>query len=245
MTKTNGKLPEFDVASIRPSGPKDNIINALLTYPGGRILARGCTLQYLVMEAFHLQEFQISGGPNWIRDERFEIEAKPPVSSASFKSNPAMIKLPPNDEQRQMLQALLIDRFQLKFHRENKEGKIFVLTANDKHLKLQAPRDKNEYPWAGNIVDGDPDSSGLRGTNISMPQLAERLTAWLEHPVVNQTGLTGSFDFEFQTGDKDTSSSDVASTIITSLKGIGLNLKEAKGPVEAVVIDSVQQPSAN
>jgi len=240
------KLPEFEVASVRPTPPTNQIINALLTYPGGQIICKGCTLHYLITEAFHLQRFQISGGPHWIEEDRFEIEAKPAASSASSKSDPPLSKLPPNDEQRQMLQALLIDRFQLKFHQDTKEGRTYILTAHEKDLKLHSPKDKNEYPWAGGIGGGLPSGDGLRGTNITMPQLAERITSWLGHPVEDQTHLQGPFDFEYKTGEDDSQTTqDLASSVITSLKGIGLNLKASQGPLPSLAIYSVQKPSEN
>jgi uncharacterized protein (TIGR03435 family) len=239
-------LPEFEVASVKPVSPDDIIINAFLTYPGGRVVGRGCTLRFLVMEAFDMQDYQISGGPDWITHDRFEIEAKPPASSASAKSNPPLAKLPPNQEERQMLQALLIERFQLKFHRDTREAEVYVLSANVKKLKLQPPKDKNEYPWAGSVAGGLPGGDGLRGTNISMPELATRISDWLKRPVLDRTGLQGSFDFEFTTGEDDAPSEvDLESSIVTSLKGIGLQLKTSKGPVEALVIDHVEKPGPN
>jgi Protein of unknown function (DUF3738) len=129
-------LPTFEVASVKPSGPTQRELNGLYTYPGGRLVCRGCTLQYLVLEAFHVQQFQISGGPGWMNDSHFDIEAKPPESSRSAKSNPALPKLPPNDEQRQMLQSLLIERFRLQVRRTTKDGPVYVLTRGDKALKL-------------------------------------------------------------------------------------------------------------
>jgi uncharacterized protein (TIGR03435 family) len=240
------KLPEFEVASVKPVSPGDTIANAFLTYPGCRVVARGCTLKYLVMEAFDMQDYQISGGPGWITQDRFEIDARAPASSASGKSNPPLAKLPPNQEERQMLQALLMERFQLKFHRETREGEVYVLSANPEKLKLQAPKDKNEYPWAGSVAGGLPGGDGLRGTNISMQELAIRISDWLKRPVLDRTGLQGSFDFEFRTGEDDAPSEvDRESSIVTSLKGVGLQLKTGKGPVEALVIDQAEKPGPN
>jgi len=241
-------LPSFEVASIRPPGPNESEINGLSTYPGGKIVARGCTLQYLVMLAFHLQQFQISGGPNWIDRARFDLQAKPPDSSPSAQSNPASPKSPPSEEERQMLESLLIDRFQLKFHRETKEGPVFILTRGSKELRLRAPENSSEFPWAGDFGRGGlPGGSGLRGENISMSQLAERLSGWLERPVLDQTGLKGSFDFEFRTDDDnvDASSADIESSIFAGVNGIGLRLSKGKGPIETLVIDHVEQPSPN
>lgn len=237
LAQTAVHLPEFEVASVKPA--KSNVIG-MFTYPGGRVVCSACPLRYLMMEAFHLQAFQISGGPHWIDDEGFDIEAKPPASSASAKSNPLTPKLPPSDEQRQMLQALLINRFQLKYRRSTTEGQVYVLTVGHKQLRLQPAKDENDFPWA--VAGG----GGLRGINITMSQLAARASGWLDHPVLDRTGLEGSFDFDYRLGEGDSdSNSDLVSSIITSLNALGLSLKDAKGPVETVVIDDIEKPLQN
>ena len=241
---TAGKLPEFDAATIKPASPKDNAIG-LFTYPGGRIVCSLCTLQYLMMEAFGIQDWQISGGPNWVKDARYDVEAKPPESSMSIHANPKYPKLPPNDEQRQMLQSLLMDRFQLNIHREQKDADVYILSRGNKPLKLQPPKGKDEFHWAGSVGGGAvDDGSGVAGTNISMPELAIRLSGFLKRPVLDRTGLAGSYDFEYRTGDDELDSSATVG-IITSMREIGLKLASGKGPVETIVIDHVERPSEN
>jgi uncharacterized protein (TIGR03435 family) len=250
QTNANGnlsdsKLPQFDVASIRPT--ESNILNALLTYPGGRVEARGATLEYLLMEAFSVQPFQISGGPSWIRETRFDIEAKPPESIAkkydAVVSNP---KFSPSDEQRKMLQRLLMERFQLKIHFAETTGFVYVLTTNGRPLRLQAAKDPNAFHWAGSISGGMPDGDGLRGINISMPELSARLSDALERPVEDHTGLKGNFDFEAANGDEEASSTEeLESSIFTALKSVGLELKKGTGPVPQLVVDEVSRPSEN
>lgn len=243
--------PEFEVASVRPSGPDMREINGFYTYPGGRVVGHGCTVEYLVMIAYNVQLFRISGGPSWtqvLSEERFELEAKPPESSRSAHWETNSPKIGPGEEERQMLQSLLAERFKLQVHREVKQGPVYILRlgAERKKLKLTPPKDKEGYPWAGSIAGGLPGGDGLRGTNISMPELAGRLSSWLERPVLDETGLKGSFDFEIHSDDEDVNSRiDVTTSIVSSLKGVGLNLSPAKGPVETIVIDHVERPSEN
>ncbi len=240
-----GKPPEFEVSSVRPADPRGTGGIGLYTYPGGRIVASQCTVVILLMEALKIQAFQIIGGPRWIKDARFDIEAKPPVSSASSQSNPSSFKSPPNEEQRQMLQALLLDRFELRFHRVASLGRVYLLERTDKHLKLQPPKDKNAFSWAGAPEGGAVGhGTGLAGKNISMPQLAARLSDVVGCPVLDRTGLPGTFDFEYSTGDNDREV-DATATVISSLRYLGLRLKAARGPVEGIVIDHVEKPSAN
>jgi uncharacterized protein (TIGR03435 family) len=244
-TQTTGApLPSFEVASVKATNPRSRRPIGIFTYPGGRVTAGLCTFKMLMMYAFDVQSFQVSGGPGWINDDRYDIIALPPASSRSSKLNPPYPKVPPNAEQREMLQVLLMDRFQLKFHRESKEGPVYALVKGNRELKLQDAKNKADYPWAGAYKGGAIDGDGLAGQNISMPLLAARLSRYLERPVVDQTGLKGSYDFKFQYS-TDESAFDVLSCIFASVQGIGLKLKPAKGPVETIIIDHVERPSEN
>ncbi|SPE36142.1 conserved exported hypothetical protein [Candidatus Sulfopaludibacter sp. SbA3] len=235
--------PAFEVASVKPATPQDRIIG-LFTYPGGRITASLYTLQMLIEEAFDAQPFQVSGGPRWIHDDRYDIEAKPPASAKSSKATPPYPKAPPNAEQRQMLQTLLVDRFELKFHRETREGPVYFLTKGSKERRLRDAKDKDAYPWAGSLRGGAISGDGLAGTNITMPLLAQRLSGYLGRPVLERTGLEGSYDFRFEYASDD-AHTDVIASIFASIQGIGLKLEAAKGPVETIVIDHAEKPSGN
>lgn len=239
-------LPEFEVASIRPSGPTQRELNGLYTYPGGMVVCKGCTVQYLIMEALNVQPYQISGGSSWInfvQGQRFDIQAKPPASSLSARSNPAIAKLPPNSDQRQMLLSLLIHRFQLQFQGTTNQGHVLYLTRGSKPLKLDPPADKNAFPWAGGISGGWL-GGGVRGEDISMPQLARRLSRFLHCPVIDRTGLKGAYDFEYRIGDEQ-NDNDIPGILRAAMKGIGLNLVSGKGPVETFIVEHVDHPSAN
>ena len=143
-----------------------------------------------------------------------------------------------------MLLTLLVDRFQLKYHRETKDGPIYLLVKGQNKSKLQDSKDKNEFPWVGSPHNGMIRGDGIAGMNISMALLATRLSRYLARPVVNQTGLEGSFDFNFEYSSDD-QHPDVISSIITSIQGIGLKLQAAKGPLETIVIDHAEKASAN
>jgi len=239
------KLPEFEVASVKPNTKGG--FPGVQTFPGGRVRCEYCRLEWLVMFAFNVQSYQVAGGPGWIHEDAYSIDAEPPASSESARLNPPSPYSPPSEEQRLMLQALLIDRFQLKFHRENKIGQVYVLTQGGGALKLQPPKDANARRWVGSIAGGFINGDGILGQNVSMPSLAVRLSRYFECPILDETGLKGSFDFKYQIVDYDPNldKQDLVGSILTSLKGIGLNLKSAKGPVETVVIDHVERPSAN
>jgi uncharacterized protein (TIGR03435 family) len=240
--KAPASLPQFEAASIKPSGPDNRELNGLRTFPGGRITGKGVRTQYLIMVAFNVQRFQIVGAPVWadlVTGQGFDIQAVPPADSASADSKPAFSVDPPIDEERRMLQALLIDRFQLKYHIDTREVQTYLLVRGKGKLNLQPPADKSAYPWAG----GDY-RTWYGGKNISMPKLAERLSEWLERPVLDKTGLEGSFDFEYKPGDAD-NDADITGFLLTAMKAIGLELKAGKGSIETIVIDHIERPSPN
>jgi uncharacterized protein (TIGR03435 family) len=234
--------PEFEVASVKPAAGGE--WNGIYTYPGGRVECRGCWLQYLVQWAFDIQGFQLVGGPAWIAAERYDIVAKPPASSKSSKSNPPYSKAPLNEEQRQMLQSLLMDRFQLQYHRETRQGPVYLLVRGKKPLRMEDSKDKDGYPWSGGLGGGAIVGDGLAGTNESMADLAWRLSRYLGRPVLDRTGLPGSYDFriEYQTDDPRP---DTISVIMTTVQDLGLKLEVSKGPIDSIVIDHAGKPSAN
>jgi uncharacterized protein (TIGR03435 family) len=235
--------PAFEVASVKASTPQESVIG-LFTYPGGRISATNYTLQMLMEEAYGVQSFQISGGPRWIGDDRFSIEAKPPGSSKASKLTPPYPKWPPNEEQRLMLQTLLTDRFHFQLHRETTAGPVYILTLGKKELKLNPAKSGDDYPWVGSPGGGAISGTGMAGTNASMQLLAERLTGYLRRPVLDRTGLKPAFDFRVDLP-RDDSQPDVVASIFSSIQALGLKLDAAKGPVVTLVIDRAEKPAKN
>jgi uncharacterized protein (TIGR03435 family) len=238
--------PAFEVISIRPTPPGPTLIDALRTYPGGRIVAKGATVEHLLTEAFGVQDFQIVGEPAWAKETRFDIQAKPSDAIAAKYQDVPSPKSPPSDEQRRMLQNLLIERFQMRTHSAHGTGLVFLLTKSGRPLRLQPPKDPNAFHWAGGLAGGLPGGDGISGINISMPELSARISDWLERPVEDHTGLSGTFDFVAKYGEEDApSKDDITSSIFTSLKSIGLDLKKSTGSVNQLVIDHVAPPSEN
>jgi len=234
--------PDFEVASVKPAATRE--AGGVYTHPGGRVTFRGCTLQYLIEQAFDIQRFQVSGGPGWMQDERYDIDAKPPASSKSSQWMPPYPKAPPNEEQRQMLQSLLVERFRLKYHSEAREGAVYILVKGNRALKLVDAKYKHVYPWAGVIGGGAIMGDCLAGVNESMSDLARRLSRYLGRPVLDRTGLSGSFDFrtEYRSDDEHP---DLITMILASVQDLGLKLEASKGPIDTIVIEHAERPSAN
>ena len=143
-----------------------------------------------------------------------------------------------------MLQALLVDRFHLQYHLEIRPGPVYLLTRGKGELRLLETTDRSKYTWAGEPAAGAPVGGGLAGTNISMPQLAVRLSSWLNRPVIDQTGLKGFYDFKYEYS-TDEADHDLATSIFVSIQAIGLRLKPGTGPIPTFVIDHIEKPSEN
>jgi uncharacterized protein (TIGR03435 family) len=243
--------PTFEVASVKPA--RTNEIGGIHTYAGGRVEFRGSTLLYLVQQAFYVQDFRISGMPGW-QDERYDIDAIVPETAMSVHSRPPYSKAPLNGEQRLMLQSLLADRFGLKWHLETREGPVYLMVRGKKTLKLVDAKDKAAYPWSGGLRGGMIVGDGMAGTNESMSDLAERLSRYMGRPVLDRTGLTGSYDFRSEysplTGDGTGDSvgavrPDVPSMIAVCLEDLGLKLESSKAPSEYIIVDHIDRPSPN
>jgi uncharacterized protein (TIGR03435 family) len=234
--------PLFEVASVKPAARGE--INGAYTFPGGRVELRGCTFQYLMQVAFDVQEFQVAGVADWMQNARYDIDAKVPATSKSSQANPPNRKMPMNPEQRRMLQALLAERFGLTYHRETRDGAVYLLVRNGKALKMTDAKDKNAFPWSGGLRGGMLSGDGMAGTNESMPDLAKRLSWYVQRTVLDRTGLSGSYDFRTAYS-QDDAHPDVVGLITTCLNDLGLKLEASKGPVEKIVIDKAQKASAN
>jgi uncharacterized protein (TIGR03435 family) len=237
----------FEVATVKLSGPQSRVLGTL-TYPGGRVLAQNRTLAQLMEEAFNVQAFQISSSQEWEHEIRYDVEAKPPADSKASKSFPSNPKLPMSEEQREMLQSLLAERFHLKYHRETRQGPVYLLIKTNKKLMLQPAKDKSDYPWVGGIYGGQKGgmiaATGVAGINAPMELLATRLSQRVGKPVLDRTGLSGSFDFEAESH-ADESQSDLISSILSSVQELGLKLVAAKGPTETIVVDHAEKPQEN
>jgi len=245
-----GQTPAFDVVSVKALTIEQQrqLPIALNTYPGGRIRATNYTLRQLIHDAYGVEMHQILGGPAWLDDDRWVVEAKPPESSASSKWIPESPKAAPNPEMREMLQTLLADRFALKVHREAKTESVYALVVAKGGPKLKPPKDTTQAPFVGfgrtGPMTGEALSQTFNGQNATMDQLVYRLAQHLRRPVTNKTGIEGNFDFliEYSGADSQTTAPPLDRAIQDQL---GLRLVTEPGSVEVVVVDGAAKPTAN
>lgn len=235
---------KFEVATIKPSADGGRGGGIRPAQGGERYIATGMPLRGLLMVAYRIKPEQIVGGPDWMNTDRWDMNAK-----AEKPSTP--------DELHLMLQDLLAERFHLKFHREEKELPVYVLSV-DKTPKM-TPHDAASAgdPWIDQAVDRVVKVK-MSAKFCPMEYFAWRLGQVLDRPVLDRTGIKGGFDFELNyTRDLPPGIRDGAllngevidtsgPTIFMALKQqLGLKLESQKGPVETLVIDHVEKATEN
>ncbi len=227
------------MATIKPpSAPYIGVY----TKPGGRIIAGHCTVLCLAMEAFHAQDFEISGLPAWAKSTEFDVEAVPPDDSPARRYNPPGINSPKTDDQRLMLQALLRDRFGFKYHVAKIEQPVFFLELSGKPLKLKSPKDPTASPFMSvNMYPGGKGNGDVEGENTTMGYTAFRLSTILGRTVIDQTGLTGAYDFHVDA--PDAKDADRTNATLEGIKTLGLKLKSGKAPIDAIIVDEASRPT--
>jgi uncharacterized protein (TIGR03435 family) len=254
-------LPSFDVATIRPSpSAEPPSWMGIRNTPNG-IEGAFVTIPMLVQRAHGLRSTdQVFGGPEWAKTERFDVQAK--ISEAEMAK---MQKLSPSEAKAHrevMLQALLAERFKLKVHTETRQAPVFELVVAKGGPKLKDAA-TDPKPPLGNGEDGKPKVGFNQATGSTMvaqgpstKALAEFLsgpTSGLGRPVLDKTGLSGSYDFTLNwvphfdrlLPGGGAASPEEADSLFEALQQIGLKLQPASGPLDVVVVDHVERPSEN
>jgi uncharacterized protein (TIGR03435 family) len=232
---------QFDAATIKPRPPVGGIpVAGFLSNPGGRVTYTG-NVRTLIEYAYGLQDYQTHTGPDWISSERFDITAVPPDNSPS--RNRKLHNAEPTPEQHQMLQALLRDRFGLQCHFETKEGEVYLLTHGTKPLQFVAPKDPDADPRAVVMVKPTGIDGEARGTNTTTDYIAAMFSHYLNLPVLNQTGIGGSWDYHLDPVDPD--NHDMQTAVYSVVGRLGLKIKRGRGPIQTLVIDHIDHPTLN
>ena len=250
--------PRFEVASVKPSAADPLVFPRSSPPTPGRFTMLDVPLSLLVQRAYGpLVDFQIVGGPDWLRSRRFDIQAKAENAAADM------------DAMLPMLKTLLEERFQLKVHTETREMPIYALVVARDDGRLGAnitpstadcskpqhvPADMAALLQAGrglpcSIMPAPPRVPGsmtLRANAASMAALARFMTGTTRRMVQDRTGLTGLYDWEM-TYDRSvmspTAQPSESPVLTTALQEqLGLKLESTRGPVEVLVIDSAELP---
>jgi uncharacterized protein (TIGR03435 family) len=227
----------FDVASIKPTPP--DVRDGLTIQPGGRFTSNGFALRTLIVMAYHLTAYQLSGADGWMANDRWSIEAK----AEEVTQIPAWSPPYPPEVMAARLRSLLEDRFQLKTHRETRELPMYTLSPVKNGSKLSAVD-----PTPGGMKAGP---GVIQASAVTMVQFVTYLNRIMDLPVVDQTGLADHYSFKLAFAPDSTrplstpTPSDDPSIFDAIRDQLGLELKSAKRPVEVLVVDSASKPSAN
>jgi len=262
-------LTHFEVASVRPAAPFTDVPPGAVAAPQvkggvgtsdpGQITYRGIWLTGLITTAYGLRSFQLSG-PAWLGDQRYDIAAKIPPGTTKEQFNV-------------MLQNLLSERFNLSFHRESKTFPVYALTVGKNGPKLKSseaaepppPRtligrtDEKGFPSlppgysgvVGRPANGRMYLAGQRAGLAKLIAMIDNQAAGVDHPIVDETGLTGEYDFklefEYQRPGVLGDPSDPVPTVFAVLeRELGLKLESKRVPFDVLVVDRLDKvPTAN
>jgi len=244
----------FDVASVKSSVP-GTIGGRVQFLAGGRFSATNVPLNFLIQQVYGVRDFQIVGAPNWM-SARYVIQATGDASATG-----AVVK--------EMVKTLLAERFQLKVHQETRELPAYAFIPVKAGGKLAVAKDNGRPRGSGGIEVID--SGWIQGTNTTLASLMQALSPYLDRPLVDKSDFTQAFDFRLQwTPDTDvlaeagTPSGCPAGfaeiqevlklkpermscpSLFTAVQEqLGLKLDAQKAPIDVLVIDHVERPSAN
>ncbi len=236
---------EFEVASIKPNTANDRIVT-IDVGPGGRFAARGYTLVLLMQRAYGVMDWNVSGGPAWIRTDRYDVVAK-----ADVAGNLTEKQLQP------MLQALLAERFKLRLHRGSKEMSGYALVVGKDGPKVKAAADGEEHPDTFRMSGvGSNAQGGLSAQGIRMGDFARYVAGKLGLVAVDKTGLKGVYDVKVEwTVEPDQNAGGLPgvdprdalrSAVFDALQDrLGLKMTAQKILVPMLVIDGVEKASEN
>ena len=238
----------FEVAAIKRTPPDGARGRWMRMQTTRQFVAHGAQTRFLIGAAYNLPPSAISGGPAWIDSDQYEIVAETPGDVR-----------PTVEEQRKMMRSLIVERFRLKFHREDREMPVYAFSVAKGGSKLResAPVTAPEGPPLLAFVIA-PHAVRLPGRGATIAEMCAifQRTA-LDRPVVDRTGLTGRYDFDLEFtpdesqfgGQIKTETADgakAAPDLLTALQQqMGLRLDATRGTISTMVIDGIERPSEN
>jgi uncharacterized protein (TIGR03435 family) len=233
----SAQLPAFEVASIRiHQGPLRVIMG--FNSSGSLLYLEGYSVRGLIMEAYNLKTYQLeNAGLDWQQNIFYDVAARAEDGTAPAKA-----------EFRKMLQTLLVQRFNFKFHREQKEMPVYAMIVGKGGPKLkESAADEAFVAYHG--VHGR--NQYLSASHMTMESLADEIgnTFFADRPVIDRTGLNGAYDFKIEATpefryNQDPHPEDV-SVFSAIREQLGLKLVPRKANVEVLIVDHVERPSEN
>ena len=204
--------------------------NMLVFSPGGRFSATNVTLVDVLVRVYPTRRIQMRGAPAWIDSDRYDLLAKAPDSATE----------PTRQQLREMVQMLLEDRFQLKMHQETRDEPVLAMVVDKNAPKLDPPKPGEEPLFHLG------DQRKMIFDNVGMGGLVNTLSNIWQTPVVDHTGIKGSFDFTVDPyANGHAATSDFGELVRDAVERLGFRFQKEKAPMEITVIDHVERPSEN
>lgn len=240
------KKARFDVVSIKRNVSKSSSGGMKMTADG--FWAVNIPFSQLVYGGVNAA--QVIGAPKWLASERYDVIAK---------VDGGRLPLTANDRVR-MIRSMLQDRLQLRDHREIRERPIFQLTVVKGGAKLKPAAPSDDYAEGVKRPGGAPAGAGLFiragdhpgerkfvGQDVSITELARQMSYMLDlnRLVVDATALKGRYDFTLNWVPMGEAGNAGPSLFAALEEQLGLRLVSTTGPVEVLVIDHIERPSAN
>jgi uncharacterized protein (TIGR03435 family) len=219
----------FEVASIKPNNSGSGRSSSD-TGPG-RVTDSNVTIASEIQGAFGIMDFQISGAPGWVMSDKYDIQA---ITGTSKDLT--------DQELQPYFQALLADRCHLRYHRETKELPLYSMVPAKGGLKMTVHTGAGD--GSTHITNG-AGKTVVNATGISMNGLAGTLGGKLHRVVIDKTGLTDKYDIKLEWAPETADDSGEPSLFTALQEQLGLKLESTKGPVEIIVIDSIEKPTDN
>jgi uncharacterized protein (TIGR03435 family) len=219
--------PEFEAASIRPHPPADGPVHVSMSGEHGRIRYINVMVRACIRKAYGLRVYPLAQPGDPLSTDRYDI-----IATASGDAS--------EEQTRWMLQTLLEERFKLAVHRETKELPVFALVVGKKGPKFREVKDDGS-----NAYIGGGEGHQIQAHHITMKLLAGALQGSLGDPVLDETGLKGLYDLNLDFTVDENIAAEGPRIFEAVQDQLGLKLEARKAPVEVIVIDHVEKPSAN
>ena len=231
--------PSFEVATIKPSSP--NAKDYSYSWRTRDFAAKNRSVRDLIEFAYEVRDRQISGGPSWMAETKFDIAGKPDADG-----------LPSLDQYRLMIKKLLVSRFQLHTRIVQQTFPVYALIRDEKASRL--PHSDPEFDTGSIYVKDSPDGqTAVHFIGHTMPMFANTLMNFIQdRQIVDETGMAGHFEFTLTIpatelhGDPSSGpTDDRADAFRRAMQPLGFKLVSKKEQLDVIIIDHLEKPSAN
>jgi uncharacterized protein (TIGR03435 family) len=229
----------FEVASIRTradgTGDTWTLKPFRFDFSGPKVVIENFRLSDLITYAYDVKDYELIGEPRWADIDRYNV-------SANAADGVSLTR----DTARPMMRALLADRFKLKVHTESKEMPVYALV-----VVKGGPKFKESLPGTQRLLNlqSRGKTAMMTVTSGDMAQLAGQFSKRnkVDRPVIDNTGLTGTYDYQLEWGDDTAADADkgVVSIYTALQEQLGLKLEPTRAAVRVLIVDHAEKPSEN